>query len=153
MKKQIRSFVSFSRTEKKGIAALCGIIVLLIVIRFSMHLWVHPAEDVAQEQKLRQAWEEFQSIAVTDSMPAESMHLPGKQALPDSVDINTADSQTLILFKGIGPATAHKILMRRQKNGPFTDISQVWETGSFSAEEITVLKAHLKVPANSNGGK
>jgi hypothetical protein len=149
MKRQIRSFVSFSRTEKKGIAALCGFIVLLIVIRFSMHLWVHPAEDAAQEQKLRQAWDEFQSVAGTDGMPEESTR---KQALSDSVDINTADSQTLILFNGIGPATAHKILIRRQKTGPFTDISQIREIGSFSAEQMAVLKAHLRVPANGKAG-
>lgn len=63
--------------------------------------------------------------------------------LPDKININKADSITLIRLKGIGPKLAHKILERRRQQGPFTDISQLSEIYHFPAATMHTLKEKL----------
>ncbi len=119
-----------------------------------MHWWVHPTVDTAQEKKLQQAWAEFQATnTTTDSTLVETANSSKKKVVPDSVDINTADSATLLLFKGIGQATAHKIMEWRRKHGPFTDVSQIKECGSFTEEDLQVLRVHLRLPVNGKAGQ
>ncbi len=63
--------------------------------------------------------------------------------LPAVININTADSATLVKFRGIGPATARKIIIRIKTEGPFTDIDQLRELYSFPEETFQMLKKHL----------
>jgi DNA uptake protein ComE-like DNA-binding protein len=132
MFKRFSSYTSFSRKEKSGLAVLLVLLLLLMAVKASMHLWVQPNTDKDREQRLRQAWENYKN---TQPIAAEP--------LPDSINLNTADSATLVRLKGIGPVTAHKIMERRTNIGPFTNFDQLRELGSFSDTAFAELKKKL----------
>lgn len=132
MFKRFSSYTSFSRKEKSGLAVLLVLLLLLMAVKASMHLWVQPNTDKAREQRLREAWENYKNTQPIATEP-----------LPDSINLNTADSATLVRLKGIGPVTAHKIIVRRSTLGPFTDINQLRELGSFSDTVFADLKRQL----------
>lgn len=144
--KAIRSFTTFNRTERNGLLLLCGLLILLLVVRATMSLWVHPSFDKEQEAKLVAAWKTFKHIS--DSTAQKQSEYTDTDdnnvVLPDTIDINTADSATLVKLKGIGPATARWIVETRQEDGPFTNLDELWETGYISEKNIEVLKKHLR---------
>ena len=132
MFKRLNSYTFFSRKERNGLAVLLALLLVLMGIKATMHLWVRPNADKTREEKLRQAWEIYKNTQPIEALP-----------LPDVININTADSTTLVRLRGIGPATAHKILLRRYTYGPFTNIDQLRETGSFSDTVFAELKKRL----------
>jgi DNA uptake protein ComE-like DNA-binding protein len=74
-----------------------------------MHLWVHPTVNVEQEKRLAAEWMKFKHdnmIMVDTSGLADEYRKKSErdpEPLPDKIDINTADSATLVRLKGIGP--------------------------------------------------
>lgn len=151
MKKVVKSYLTFTRAERIGLLCLCSLILIFTIVKATMHLWVHPDVDEAQQKKLATAWEAFQrsqpqETADTAAVVQEGYKdAPGENntPLPETIDLNTADSSLLVRLKGIGPVTAHKIVERRKKRGPFTDISQLSEVGAFTADNLALLKKHL----------
>jgi len=138
MKKLLNSFTSFTRTERVGLLVLSVLLVILLVVRTTMSLWVHPITDHAKEERLVKAWEQYKSDHfVKESEPVATY--------PDSLDLNTADSEALVSLKGIGPVTAHNILARRRDKGPFTDFEQLRETGSFPESTFAALRTRLYI--------
>jgi DNA uptake protein and related DNA-binding proteins len=63
--------------------------------------------------------------------------------LPDKINLNTADSITLVRLPGIGPRLAHRILERRREKGAYTDVSQLREVYHFSDSTFNTLKRKL----------
>ncbi len=152
MKKSIRSFVTFTRTERIGLVCLCGLLLVFIVIRVTMCYWVHPTSDADKEQKINAAWEVFKRSQQDkkDANPKGNREYEytadsSQNNRTDIIDLNTADSVTLVSLKGIGPVTAGKIVARRNTRGPFTDINQLKEVGSFSAATFELLKKQLTI--------
>ena len=153
MKKQIRSYLSFTRTERMGVLCLCGLLVIFIVVRATLHLWVHPAINTEKEKKLAAAWESFKrsqprvskDTADEDKNDYEDALDENETPLPVIINLNTADSATLVRLKGIGPVTAAKIIAYRNNNGPFTSIGQLSEIHHFPAAIFEILKKHLTV--------
>lgn len=146
MKKLLNSFTSFTRTERVGLLVLSTLLVILLVVRTTMSLWVHPITDRVKEERLVKAWEQYKSAHFVK----EGEPVP---AYPDSMNLNTADSEALVSLKGIGPVTAHNILARRREKGPFTDFEQLRETGSFPESTFAALKTRLYIDTgrkNSN---
>ena len=43
----------------------------------------------------------------------------------DTIDINTADKETLMAVNGVGEKRAEAIIANREKNGPFNSIEQL----------------------------
>ncbi len=149
--------MSFTRLERIGLICLCGLVLVLLSVRVSLPYWVHPTENKEEEQKLIAAWEQFKrnqpkpkpadSTSSTTS-DFQDTNDEGEVPLPAIVDINTVDSETLVRFRGIGPATAGKIVTYMKANGPFTDINQLLEIRSFPKETFEMLKKHLVVGGN-----
>ena len=153
MKKELKSFVTFNRTERYGLWGLSIILLLLIIFYTTMHYWVHPAIDTAKEKELVTAWEKFKR-SQDEGKPDLEQRSPNDYQdafdenpipLPEHVNINTADSATLVRFKGIGPKTAGKIVIRRNTKGAFTDIEQLRELYAFPDTTFKMLKQHLYV--------
>ncbi len=63
------------------------------------------------------------------------------------VDLNTASAQELDTLKGIGPATAKKII----ENRPYTSVNDLTKAG-LSAKEIETLKPLVTVSAAKTTG-
>lgn len=61
MKDLIKSYLSFTRRERMGLIALLVLLLVLIIVKASMHLWIKPAIDNAQQQKLLAAWNAYKS--------------------------------------------------------------------------------------------
>ncbi len=103
-----------------------------------MSLWVHPDMDKEQEEKMVRAWKAYKKD-----------HVAANADSPFRINLNAADSATLVQLKGIGPAIAHKIITDRNNEGPFTDLDQLWEMGSFSETTIEYLEKHLYISADT----
>jgi DNA uptake protein ComE-like DNA-binding protein len=150
MKKALRSYLSFSRTERVGLVCLGALIIILIIIRTTMSLWVHPVNDTEKERQLIAAWEVYKrSQPKTDSTHEKNDYQDAfddnDAPLPAIIELNSADSATLVRLKGIGPVTAGKIVARRREKGPFTHIDQLKEVGAFAPETFEILKKHLTI--------
>ena len=62
-----------------------------------------------------------------------------------SVDINKAKEQDLILIKGIGPATAKKILALREKLKGIKDIKQLMKIKGIKEKRLKQIQKYLYV--------
>jgi DNA uptake protein ComE-like DNA-binding protein len=62
-----------------------------------------------------------------------------------SVDINKAKEQDLIMIKGIGPATAQKIVELREKLKGIKDIKQLMEIKGIKEKKIRQIQKYLYV--------
>ena len=63
--------------------------------------------------------------------------------LPQKININTADSITLLRLRGIGPALAHRILQKRREKGKFSNINEVLSVYHFNSEVQAYLQQKL----------
>lgn len=150
MKRSLHSYTSFTRNERIGLLGLSALLLALVMVRATMSLWVHPVIDTAQQNKLAAAWQTFKRSQPTKDAAGQIMQKKEFQdasdeqtaILPDTVNINTADSATLVRLKGIGPVTAHHIISKRAVT-PFTNINQLQETGAFSKATLEVLQRHI----------
>ncbi len=153
MKKLLSSFGSFTRTERLGLIALCAILIIVIAIRASMHLWATPVTDDARQQKLVASWEAFkrsQPTSKADTATTEKSEYvdasdDNETPIPTIININIADSATLVRLKGIGPVSAQKIVARRTNKGSFTTVDQLKEVCSMPETTFQLLKKHLSV--------
>lgn len=146
VKKVFRSYGTFSRKERIGIAALSLLLVALIVVRLSMSYWAGPQPAKEIEVRIRSAQAVYkrsqpEKEKEKDYLDAQAVDMD----VPDIINLNSVDSATLVLLKGIGPATAHKIIEYRNQSGAFTDVNQIRSLGRFSTETFELLKPHLTV--------
>jgi len=134
MSNTFKSFISFNRTERMGIIALMSVIIILIAVRATMHLWVKQPEINAE-----------QVIVATQKINRQS---PTQvQALPPGtkINLNTADSLTLISLPGIGKGLSHRILERRRQLGRFTDMQQVYDVYHFNEKTLKMLNERTTI--------
>ena len=78
-------------------------------------------------------------VVVTKIANAERM------ALGIPIDINKATEDDLLLVKGIGDATAKKILDLRNKLGRFEDVNQLMEIRGIKERKLTEIQKYLYV--------
>ncbi len=151
MKKTIRSYFTFTRKERIGIICLCGIVIILIAIRASLVYWVHPQINIAEERKLQAAYHTFLSSQPKEIVRTDSSDdyldkgVEDTKSVPQIININTADSATLVCLKGIGPAFAHKIIQKRKKGHPFKSIDELSGIQFIAPATMQILKQHLVV--------
>ena len=69
-------------------------------------------------------------------------------ALGMPIDINKATEDDLLLVKGIGEATAKKILDLRNKLGRFGDINQLMEIKGIKEKKLAEIRKYLYVEKN-----
>jgi competence ComEA-like helix-hairpin-helix protein len=158
MKKLLKSYLSFTRTEKMGLIGLCSLLLVFILTRLTMHLWVHPAIDADKERKLVTAWETFKrsqpriknDSEVQGKNDFEDAFDENESPMPGIINLNTTDSATLVRLKGIGPATASKIIAWRNEYGPFKSIDQLSEIRHFPEATFEMLKKHLTIDEVDN---
>jgi DNA uptake protein ComE-like DNA-binding protein len=156
MKRTVKAYISFTRAEKAGLTLLASVLIILVTVRATMHIWIKPENDTEKEKKLLTAWENIkhsQSVAAAAPYLSDSSAMQGsiyrntvdKASSPSTVNINSADSATFIRLKGIGPVTAHKIIERRKIKGPFTSIDQLLDIPRFPKKAFYLLRQHLRI--------
>lgn len=130
--------MNFTKAERYGIAALLLIIMALLVLRFTMYKWVKPPQIDTKEVV----------IATRQVQEVKKQEQPEKvKALPvgAKINLNTADSLTLISLPGIGKGLSHRILKRRRELGRFNNMEQVLEVYKFKQETKEMLLKHTVV--------
>lgn len=116
MKDAIKNFISFTRTEQRGIIALGVIIALLLSVRITMKFWVKPPSNNATPQLLA-AWNDFK-INHTDHAMDEVAVIAPENIRLFTFDPNTLDSTGFITI-GLRPKTTHMLLNWRRKGKIF----------------------------------
>ena len=149
MKKEVKSYISFTRTERFGLIGLLSLLALLTLIRFSLPYFIQPKEDKQKNEALVAAWERFKELHPENSSRIRKDYQDAGDEnttpLPDIINLNNADSATLVRLKGIGPSTAHLIVERRKNEGPFNTIDQLNELRHFPDSLMLLLKQHLVI--------
>ena len=112
-----------------GILALLLLVFLLILVRATMHLWVKaPVVDLSNvEIPVKKEQREPPKADMIAAVPTVK------------IDLNTADSITLVSLPGIGKGISHRILQRRRELGKFSSMEQVWEVYHFKQETKDML--------------
>jgi DNA uptake protein ComE-like DNA-binding protein len=150
MKRRLRQYFIFSRAERMGLVALASALLLLVAVRGIVHSRNNATVSGALGENLVIAAQQAESEHGTYPVALPEHQDKGygySQPLPDTIDINSADSATLVLLVGVGPATSHNILVRRKTKGPFTSVGQLKEVGSFTDGTLKVLGKHLRFAA------
>ena len=62
MKKEVKSYISFTRTERFGLIGLLSLLALLTLIRYSLPYFIQPKEDKQKNEALVAAWERFKEL-------------------------------------------------------------------------------------------
>ena len=153
MKKMIQSYLSFTRTERVGLYCICGALIILIIIRISLPLLIHSPVTSERDRELAAAWQKFkrsQPEKILDSsleIRADYKDQANEQKhdLVEVIDLNTADSATLVKLNGIGQVTAGRIVAYRNQHGRFLSIDQLRDIPGFPPGTIKLLKARLVI--------
>lgn len=155
MKKHLKSYTTYTRKERAGLLALFILLGILIFIRTTMHFWVHPDFEDVENKRLAEQWDSFKQknaqIQFNDSiLEAQRNWLDQGDAdedakIPDTININTADSALLVRLKGIGPVTAGKIVHFREENGPFKTVDGLLDVYHIRDSVFAVIRKHLSV--------
>lgn len=138
MNNLLKSYSSFTRTERMGIVALLILMVIWAIAKFGMQYWVHPAQLTTELVKAPSKQKPPTDNQVQNIAPVTK----GK------IDLNTADSLTLVSLHGIGKGLSHRILERRRQLGHFSNMQQVFEVYKFKQEtkEMLLEKTTINPP-------
>lgn len=132
--------MTFSKAERYGIAGLFVLMLVLLVVRFTMQYWVQP--PVADVRQIVMATEKIKK----EESKSPYQQVEKKELLAATkINLNKADSLTLISLPGIGKGLSHRILERRRQLGKFTSMEQVLEVYKFKAETKEMLLQHTVV--------
>ena len=67
-----------------------------------------------------------------------------QKAVPQNLDINSADKDLLVQLPGVGPKTADAILKYRKANGEFKSIDELTNIKGIGEKKLLKLKPYLK---------
>jgi len=94
--------------------------------------------------------------STVENESVQTVKEPMKSQILERIELNTADSATLVAVRGIGAYTARKILTYRELLGGFTNVKQIDEIEGLRAENLINLKSivyadsSLVVPVSLN---
>ena len=75
---------------------------------------------------------------VTDDVP--SYVSESESEIDGKININSADIEQLVVLKGIGEATAKKIIAYREENGPFVTIEEIMKVPGIGENKFEDIK-------------
>lgn len=144
----LRSLFYFNRDERKGILTLILILIAVIVLpgwiaRFfppdipQVSFTVIPARMAQHTNGLPH---QAKRVVFTDSI---------KKKIPIAIiELNTADSASIVSLYRIGPALSHRIIEYRQQLGGFVLLDQLKEIWGFDEDILFDLKDRIRVDAS-----
>jgi competence protein ComEA len=69
----------------------------------------------------------------------------GRHPRSTSIDLNTADAETLATIPGVGSTLADRIVEFRELNGPFPSVDALADVSGISASRFDAIAAYLTV--------
>lgn len=160
MKNQIKHFFDtffyFNTNERKGLISLLILVVFIQAIAFAYQKYAHQKEvpllsivqldwikDTAQTNAFYP--KDYPNAFKKNSFPKDTIYPTKKVLLKYPVDLNTADSITLVALPKIGPFLAGKIVAFRTKLGGFHSIQQLTEIWGFKEDYLYDLEGKIWV--------
>ena len=158
IKQQFKDFTSFNYAERRGIAVL--VLIILLVEAGNAFLPVREdfnSIDMAKFKEDIRLFEEALARPDTNAQLKEKRSYTGKKKYPDRyyksgtaaakppmiVEINTADSAQLVGLSGIGPVFANRILKYRGLLGGFYSKEQLMEIYGMDSTRYDKIKEYI----------
>lgn len=175
MKKRIEQFIKtffyFNKNESKGIYLLLGLIVLTLCIKWSFN-YFFPSEPIQLSMEIMAGMDtlesekeeaEYQNNYSTDSVQykhkkfeyknkalytkykKDTVYPEYKKKATEILDLNGADSVSLVKLYKVGPALASRIISYRNKLGGFISLTQLSEVWGFNIDILYDLEGKIFV--------
>jgi competence protein ComEA len=153
--KYLKSYLTFSKSERNGILFLFVILVLILTINF-----ISPQQKIHKNQTdFLKFQKSIDSLFVSDSFsmvkPSQTAssvskveHKTYERKVIPSLEINSADSSALEMLPGIGPVFANRIIKYRNLLGGYTHIEQLSEVYGLKPEFISKAVPYIKIDLN-----
>lgn len=145
-KVHLKKWLYLTKQEQKGIYPLIIILLLLIVtpelydVLYAREKNIRFLESIQVE--VIEAGKELQKQNNVKLLQKDSVQKP-KLIYP--VNLNTADSTTIVALYRIGPGLTHKILEYREQLGGFVNLNQLTEIWGFDEDILFDLKGKITV--------
>lgn len=158
--------LQISRNERIGVVLLMGIIIVLLFmslfLQSSFNYNQQEYDEVLAEFEKRSALlkqEEKQLAEKYNPQPTvtsteEPTHEPAvstktmepetAEAVPDTININTANAELLQALDGIGPAYAQNIIDYREANGPFKTADDLLNVKGIGEKRLENIRPFIK---------
>jgi len=160
----IKDYLTFNRTEQRGIFVLLLILFLVVIAESVVPLIVRPGTvDISGFDKDVIAFEK--SMRIADSVEAltrkaksnkyHSFGFKGDSGYWKSpkenffIELNAADTFELQRLWGIGPSFARRIVKYRERLRGFVDKSQLLEIYGIDTSKFNNISGHLSVNPDS----
>lgn len=147
----LKTYFTFSKTERNGIIFLLAIIFALIIF-IQVYPKVQPHKSKYDFTTLQR---EVDSLYVKNSIiePVNKFQKEitlVSQSAPQklTIEINSSDSANLTKLPGIGPVFASRIIKYRNLLGGYVHLGQLKEVYGLKEENIIKASPHLKVNKN-----
>ena len=73
-------------------------------------------------------------------------HAPADTLRPFGINLNRADTTTLVKLPGIGPALAREIVRQRTEHGPFESVDDLLEVKGIGPKKLQKIRPYVAVP-------
>jgi DNA uptake protein ComE-like DNA-binding protein len=153
----LKSYFYFNKQERKGIMALLLLILLMLIIPHVFRVMFPPKQldfrwESVDEQKVQLSTSNW-PMSNSQKQVANSLYpvskgqqiVSNKRLLQYPVELNSADSETLVALYRIGPGLAHRILEYREQLGGFVSLEQLTEIWGFDEDILFDLKGKISV--------
>jgi competence protein ComEA len=139
----------FTKQEHHFLLFLVAAFLVGLAVKYVRKSIVEKPNDAWTEYR-RHILAEFENISShinkEDSTVAAAQHSAiSKKSLTMPININTASLRELELLPRIGPATAHRIIAFREKNGPFEKIQEIQNVKNIGPKTFEKIKDYITV--------
>ncbi|HON54118.1 MAG TPA: helix-hairpin-helix domain-containing protein [Bacteroidales bacterium] len=93
-------------------------------------------------------WKSYRDIALENMTNVRTDNLKSEKRILKSIELNSADSATLVTLPGIGPYYAKKIIQYRDKLGGFADKRQLMDIFGIDEERYSMFSDKITVDTN-----
>lgn len=167
----IKDHLTFTVREQRGILVLSVLILILTLLRIGMpYLTARKPYDFSSfEEKIRllesmitdtlldeetqKPFPEGRQVPVVqDRMPAKpkkTFNVQDRSEQSPLINLNSADSLTLVRLKGIGPVLAARILKYRESLGGYADVNQLKEIYGLDTNTLKFIIPSLYIDASA----
>lgn len=144
MKSFFKAYLQYTRTERMGIVALLLILVMLIIVKASMHLWVSPQVDAAKEKELTAKWEQAKQKSNTLTTPQYAFEPSATSTTLFKFDPNTIDAAGLKRL-GLKDKTISIFLNWRSKGKVFRSKEEFKKLYTLTPQEYERLAPYIDI--------
>lgn len=131
-------------TKILALLLICGAIVLIVWgIKSIVPPFAPPVQSVADTAPTKHNnYPRYPQYHINRTTPYKA---PKPKSPHHPIEINSADSTTLTLIKGIGPTFARRITAYRSRLGGFTDVTQLLEIKGLDSAKLQQIISQIKI--------